>query len=69
MPVRTGGEVERAPVLSVTCPKCFLTFASEIQTDPSTWERIDVVGIVERCRSCSAVSMFEKSAYRFVDPE
>lgn len=56
-------------MLSVTCPKCFLTFASEIQTDPSTWERIDVVGIVERCRSCSAVSMFEKSAYRFVDPE
>jgi hypothetical protein len=57
---------EAGPVLSAMCPHCERWFASAIQMDRETWERIRMnSGLIERCFHCGRASRFSKGDYSF----
>ena len=52
-------------VLSVTCPACGASFASSIQVDRETFDKMRLDDVLERCSACHEASRFDKSAYSF----
>jgi predicted RNA-binding Zn-ribbon protein involved in translation (DUF1610 family) len=59
--METGGK----EVLSLPCPDCGQSFASAIQMDPQTFEKIRLDSMLERCSSCGRASQFTKTNYYF----
>jgi hypothetical protein len=51
--------------LSLTCPSCGRRFASALQMDRETFERIKLEGQRDRCPFCGTSSWFEKGDYMF----
>ena len=50
---------------SLVCPGCGATFASAMQMDQETFEKIRVENILERCSECGQASRFSKPDYTF----
>jgi phage terminase large subunit GpA-like protein len=56
-------------LMHLTCPHCGESFASAMQIDPETWERIRMNdGMLERCPHCGRSSRFAKGDYFFSSP-
>jgi hypothetical protein len=54
------------PALGASCPRCGEWFASTMQMDAETWDRIQVRhGMMERCSHCQSASRFNKDDYSF----
>jgi len=52
-------------VLSVVCPACGASFASSIQVDAETFEKMRMNDVLERCSECHEASRFDKRDYSF----
>lgn len=57
---------DMAPELCLTCVACGRRFASSLQMDPPTFEKIRITNQIECCRLCSATHRYRKSDYYFV---
>jgi hypothetical protein len=60
-----GMDTISRPLLSLVCPACGGAFASAMQMDPRTFERIRISNLLECCPNCSRVSRFSKTDYLF----
>jgi hypothetical protein len=49
----------------VICPRCGIAFASAMQMDPKTFERIRLAKQLECCPACKYVGRFRKPDYLF----
>jgi RNase P subunit RPR2 len=52
-------------VLSLICPSCSTPFASSIQMDRATFEKIRIDSVLERCPNCHHAARFQKADYSF----
>ena len=57
---------EAKKVLSLICPRCGASFASALQMDPATFEKIRMDTLLEHCPSCGHAANFSKPDYRFL---
>ena len=55
--------------LSLTCQVCGRRFASALQMNPKTFEKIGTTSQAERCRFCSQVRRYLRGDYYFFFPE
>jgi hypothetical protein len=55
--------------VSLTCKVCGRGFASALQMDPKTFERIRTTNQLECCRVCSQVRPYSRGDYYFAEPE
>jgi len=61
-------EQAAAPVLSLTCPKCRVSFPSSLRVDRPTFEAMRMAPMIERCTSCGYASRYEARDFYFAEP-